>query len=120
MEHEELILKLSTLPGEIRDSEEGLLALVEAQEKMILKKDLIEMSTALDIENSTIDGKKLFTNELKRKAAADDQLRDNKEYQAILQGIKDARHEIKMLEITLSYKKRLFSSIESTIKIIRP
>ena len=120
MEDQEIINRLSLLPSEIRDAEEAYITKVENQEKNILKKDLIETSTALDIENTTdLDGKKLFTNELKRKVATEERLRDHKEYQALLQNIKDARHELKMDEIMISYKKRLFNSIESTVRILR-
>jgi len=80
---------------------------------------MIETSTARDIANIVgNDGKKVYSNEEKRKSAAAKALTDNVEYQGLTKKMSDMARQKKTDEIVVAYCKRQFQATRSMIDLI--
>jgi len=118
-EKENIKQGLEQMPQKIFDKEIELLKASNELEELILKKRLIESNTYFDVEMKTDEaGKKIFSNETKRKAETDRLLLTNKDSIELIERIKNRKQEIETEKLLISFLKRKFRSAETIVKLI--
>jgi len=115
----DILAALTTLPGEIKAIEESMLDKSSKIETMQLKLDLIELGTRNEVESETdMEGKKLYSNDLKRKVEADSRLQKNDDFRHMLDEMKELKRQLKIDDIMASYKKRVFSATQAIAQVL--
>lgn len=114
MEIKEDLIKL---PDAIRKNEETLYANKNNVEELELQKKMIEESVSIDVFNAEVDGKKEFSNDLKRKLEINRRLQNGEEYQKLSKGVIELKKSIVMSQIELEYLKRKFRTAEALTRM---
>jgi len=115
---DELKDRLETMPKKIFDKEMELLDKVDAYDESLLKEKNIELKTYFEVEAETDPaGKKVFTNDTKRKAETDKRLEVNADYVTLKEQSKIAKREIEVEKLAIAFLKRKLKSARALAEL---
>lgn len=118
MELKELKTNILELPKVINLKELDIMNLTEKYEELLLKQKLRINEVMLLVEEVLDEnGKKLFSNELKRKTECDLRLRLDDDYQDLDKDISKLNHQLQLAKIELDFLGRQFRSYEAISRI---
>lgn len=109
--------RLETMPSTIFQKQLDLMKETDKYEELLHKQKSIEQSIYFDVESAEEDGKKIFSNEIKRKAEVEKRLKNNSEYIELKESIKKKGKDIEREKLGISYLKRQLRATEAIINI---
>ena len=110
----QLLEEFKSLPKTIFDNEITIFKTKTELDNLKQQQSNIEMVEQLNIERETLaDGKKKYTNELKRKGALREALYNNVKFQSLLKQIISCEEKIEKMRIQRDYNSRRFRFFET-------